>query len=419
MYLQFNKSKGKNGKVYQSVLLCKKYRDKETGQPKTEVVLNLSKYGLNDKIITALKTSLNKAKGVLIDSEDIKINKTIDFGFIHLLLTLIDKLRIRETLEKTHGSGADIILLMLMGKIITRGSRLHVYRWIKRNHYLAERLNINVESLKEDELYFELGEISAVQAQIERKWAVYHRKHRNTIYLYDITNAYFKGAENAFSVFDRNRDTGKEKRPITIGLVTDQAGFPLKIQVFDGSVLEHKTVNEQLIAVKEQFGAETLIWVGDTDRQFRLHADELPDGKCIMKSTVAAPEGDEAQIREKYNVLQNVEHAFRDMRADKLNTGSLFHINEARIRGDIFVCMLSYAVVKEMETVIDPWLKAYNKKNNCQLSFHDITDELNNIKVSKLEIGYQLKKILAPDMNEIQSQICQLFHLGIDEITDM
>ena len=107
------------------------------------------------------------------------------------------------------------------------------------------------------------------------------------------------------------------------------------------------------------------------------------------------------------------------MRADKLNTGSLFHINEARIRGDIFVCMLSYAVVKEMETVIDPWLKAYNKKNNCQLSFHDITDELNNIKVSKLEIGYQLKKILAPDMNEIQSQICQLFHLGIDEITDM
>ena len=55
MYLQFNKSKGKNGKEYQSVLLCKKFRDKETGKPKTEVVLNLSKYGLDNKTMTALK----------------------------------------------------------------------------------------------------------------------------------------------------------------------------------------------------------------------------------------------------------------------------------------------------------------------------------------------------------------------------
>ena len=79
MYLQFNKSKGRNGKEYQSVLLCKKFRDKETGKPKTEVVLNLSKYGLDNKTITALKTSINKTKGILIDSEDIKIRSSILF----------------------------------------------------------------------------------------------------------------------------------------------------------------------------------------------------------------------------------------------------------------------------------------------------------------------------------------------------
>ena len=96
MYLQFNKSKGRNGKEYQSVLLCKKFRDKETGKPRTEVVLNLSKYDLDNKTITALKTSINKTKGILIDSEDIKINKTIDFGFVRLLLTIMDRLRITE-----------------------------------------------------------------------------------------------------------------------------------------------------------------------------------------------------------------------------------------------------------------------------------------------------------------------------------
>ncbi len=140
MYLQFNKSKGQNGKVYQSVLLCKKFRDKETGKPKTEVVLNLSKYGIDNRILTALKTSLNKPKGVLVDSEDIKINKTIDFGFIHLILTIMDKLRITETLDKAYGVKANIIKLMIIGKIATKGSKLHIYNWIKRNNYVSERL---------------------------------------------------------------------------------------------------------------------------------------------------------------------------------------------------------------------------------------------------------------------------------------
>jgi len=80
MYLQFNKSKGKNGKTYESVLLCRKYRDKETGKPQTEVVLNLSKLGLDNKTLTILKTAINKTKGILVDSEDIEIKKRLISG---------------------------------------------------------------------------------------------------------------------------------------------------------------------------------------------------------------------------------------------------------------------------------------------------------------------------------------------------
>ena len=74
--------------------------------------------------------------------------------------------------------------------------------------------------------------------------------------------------------------------------------------------------------------------------------------------------------------------------------------------------MFSYAIVKEMETVIYPWLKTYNKKNNCKLSYHDITDELKNIKVSELEVGHKVKKILVPKLNEIQSEMTKLFGLN-------
>lgn len=572
MYLQFNKSKGKNGKIYQSVLLCKKFRDKETGKPKTEVVLNLSKYDLDNKTITALKTAINKTKGVLVDSEDMKINKTIDFGFIHLLLTTMDRLRITETLEKTYGSKANIIKLMIIGKIVTQGSKLHIYNWIKRNSYVSERLGIDIETLKLDDLYFELGEFSRMQTRIEKKWNVYHSKRHKDIYLYDITSSYFEGTENALSAFGYNRDGKKGKKQITIGLITDHKGFPLKIQVFEGNEIDYKTVNEQLKTIKEQFGAESIVLVGDRGMRIRLNLEELSesekqnisyisalssseiralindkviqlelfskdlveiedggiryilcnnpvlqkeknqtrealksrfeqeissikkswdkrheqnlenietikkghknnklvtaftekkldnykyratqclkkykmskfytvtisndifkidydlqkyqeeknlDGKYVIESTVIKENMNTKQVREKYKELQNVEHAFRDMKTDKLNIRPIFHINEEQTRGHVFVCMFSYAIVKELELVIYPWLKKYNKENNCKLSYHDITDELNNIKVSELEIGHKLKKILVPELNVIQSEMTNLFNIKIEDI---
>ncbi len=291
------------------------------------------------------------------------------FGFIHLLLTIMDRLRITETLEKSHGLKSNIIKLMILGKIVTKGSKLHIYNWIKRNSYVSERLGIDVGDLKLDDLYFELGEFSRIQTKVEKKWNVYHRKRHKDIYLYDITSSYFEGTENALSAFGYNRDGKRGKKQITIGLITDSKGFPLKIQVFEGNEVDYKTVNGQLKA-----------------------------------------------IREKYKELQNVEHAFRDMKTDKLNIRPIYHINEDQTKGHVFVCMFSYAIVKEIETVIYPWLKTYNLKNNCKLSYHDITDELNNIKVSELEVGYKLKKILIPELNFIQSEMTKLFDLKIEDV---
>jgi transposase len=572
MYLQFNKSKGKNGKVYNSVLLCKKFRDKDTGKPKTEVVLNLSKFGLDNKTITALKTAINRTKGVLVDSDDIKITKTIDFGFIHILITMMNKLRISETLDKAYGVKANLIKLMIIGKIVTKGSKLHIFNWIKRNNYVSERLDIDVENLSLDDMYFELGEFSRMQSKIEKKWNVYHRKRHKNIFLYDITSSYFEGTKNELSAFGYNRDGKKGKKQITIGLITDSEGFPLKIQVFEGNMIDHKTVNGQLAYLKNQFNANSIVLVGDRGMRIRLNLEELNedekqnisyisalsgseiralindkviqlelfskdlveieedgiryilcnnpilqkeknqtrgslksrfeeevliiksswdkrkkqnldneekikrghknkklktvftekkldnykyrvnsamkkykmskfydititndefkidyniqkyqnekvlDGKYVIESTVNKEDMNTVQVREKYKELQNVEHAFRDMKTDKLNIRPIFHVNEAQTRGHVLVAMFSYAIVKELETAIYPWLKNHNKANKCKLSYHDAIDELSNIKVSELEIGYKMKKILVPELNEIQNEITKLFNIKIDDI---
>ena len=43
-------------------------------------------------------------------------------------------------------------------------------------------------------------------------------------------------------------------------------------------------------------------------------------------------------------------------------------------------------------------------------------DELNNIKMNKLEIGYKIKKILIPELTEIQTEIMNLFGLKIENM---
>jgi len=46
----------------------------------------------------------------------------------------------------------------------------------------------------------------------------------------------------------------------------------------------------------------------------------------------------------------------------------------------VLICMFVYAIVKEMETAIYPWLKSYNAKNKYKVSYWDIINELKNKK---------------------------------------
>jgi len=570
MYLQFNNKKGKNGKIYSSVLLCEKYW--ENGAAKTRVVLNLTKLKLPNEVITGFKTALNKTKGKLIDSEDIKISFSTDFGYAFTILSLMKRLRIDETLEKTYRGKVNIIKLMIIGKIITRGSKLQIFNWIKRNDLMAKILSINTKTLKVDDLYFELGELSKFQDTVERKWNLYHKQKTNNIYLYDITSSYFEGTQNELAAFGYNRDKKKGKMQITIGLITNNEGFPLKIQVFEGNTNDHKTVNEQILSIKKSFGAKNMILVGDRGMRIRLNLEELTeeekqgvsyisalsssemrallkdkviqlslfakelsevedngiryilsknpileqqkkelrenlkqrfednileikrawqkrrdqnlenqeklknghknkklvigfsnkkldnykfraselikrykmtkfyqveitdekfainflleeyqqarllDGKYIIETTVKKEQMEKKEVRNKYKELQNVEHAFRDLKVDKLNIRPIFHRNAEQTRGHVFISMFSYAIIKEIEMAVYPWLKEYNKANNRKLAYKDIVSELNNIKLSELEIGYKMKKLIIPQLTPIQQEIFRMLNVKTEDM---
>ena len=556
MYIQYCTSK-QNGKTYTYPLLCKKYRD--SGKIKTEVIANLTKFP--KETILAIEGSLKKSKDALVSLKEIIIKKSIDYGFVFVLLSIMQRLRITEVLEKVFGERANIVRLMIIGKIVTRGSKLCIFNWIKRNEVIAKKLGIDLSTLKLETLYDVLGDLSNIQTRIERKWNIYHKVEKDEVYLYDITSIYFEGTENALAAFGYNRDRKKGKMQIVVGLITNREGFPLSIEVFEGNENDHKTVISQLQKIKNDYGVNNVIFVGDRGMRIRFNLEQMAiednngigyitalsieeirclinedtiqlnlfskdlaeieddgvryilcnnpdlekehsqtraslkakfentlheiklsydtrqfknninktkiaqgnknkklvtkfsekqidnykyrvrkaaekyhmqsfynvsitqenfviefdfekltqakqlDGKYVLVTNVNKEKMPKESIRKEYKNLKYVEHAFRIMKTTKLDVRPIFHINEDTTRGHIFVTMFSYAIVRELENKIFPWLKLNNEKKKEKLSLQDIEEELKMIKLNVLKINKHHEEIKITELTNRQKEI--------------
>ena len=84
-----------------------------------------------------------------------------------------------------------------------------------------------------------------------------------SLLLYDVTSSYFEGLHNALGEYGYNRDGKRGKKQIVIGLLADDQGEPLAVRVFAGNRNDPTTVPDQIRIVKEQFGVEELVFVGD------------------------------------------------------------------------------------------------------------------------------------------------------------
>jgi hypothetical protein len=73
--------------------------------------------------------------------------------------------------------------------------------------------------------------------------------------------------------------------------------------------------------------------------------------------------------------------------------------------------MFFYAIVKEMEGKIFPFLMSWNKKTKSKLSFDDILEELKDIKLVKLNLEEKCRKIKITELNKLKEQVFKLFNM--------
>jgi transposase len=183
------------------------------------------------------------------------------FGLLFALHQIANQLGLSTALGRHRLGKLDLFLVL--ARIAHQGSRLSAVRWAN-NHAVAEVLGL--DSFTEDHLYTALDDLAHRQEKIEqalyRRYLI-RRGTPPTLFLYDITSSYLEGQHNELGEFGYDRDGKRGKLQIVIGLLADEQGEPLAVRVFAGNTSDPVTVADQIRIVKQQFGVEELVFVGD------------------------------------------------------------------------------------------------------------------------------------------------------------
>ena len=183
------------------------------------------------------------------------------FGLLWVLKQIAEGLGLGSALG--HNRLAKLALFLVLARVAHQGSRLSAVRWAE-DQAVAEVLGLG--KFDEDDLYAALDDLAARQRKIETRLYRHYLDHRGQpprLFLYDVTSSYLEGEKNALGAYGYNRDGKRGKLQIVIGLLADEEGEPLAARAFEGNTADPTTVVEQIQILREQFGVEELVFVGD------------------------------------------------------------------------------------------------------------------------------------------------------------
>lgn len=151
------------------------------------------------------------------------------------------------------------VCAMVAARVLEPHTKLATTRWWHTTT-LAEEYG--VEGADERDLYAAMDWLLERQGAIERKLAARHLRE-GALALYDLSSSYFEGTHCPLAKIGHNRDGKKNKLQVNYGLLTNRAGCPVAVSVYEGNTGDAKTLMPQVTKLREEFGLERVVLVGD------------------------------------------------------------------------------------------------------------------------------------------------------------
>ena len=184
-------------------------------------------------------------------------------GHVAAVLGTLYKLQLDRLIEKQSSRHRNLVLAMIVARVLEPASKLATSRGLHPDT-LSSTLGelLQLDSVTEDELYQAMDWLLPQQDRIERALAKRHLAE-GCLVLYDLTSTYFEGRHCPLGKLGHSRDDAKGKLQIVFGLMTDARGCPVAVEVYAGNTSDPKTVSDQITKLRQRFGLQRVILVGD------------------------------------------------------------------------------------------------------------------------------------------------------------
>ena len=225
--------------------------------------------------IAALR-SLLRNETLVSPEEAFEVTQTLPHGHVEAVLGTIRKLGLDKILGAKRSRERDIVIAMIAGQLLHSSSKLSATRLL-RTTTLGEELS--VQDADENELYAAMDWLSERQESIEKKLASRHLKDGGIV-LYDVTNSSYEGKTCPLAKYGHSK-SGKGLPVISYGVITDEDGRPIAVSVYPGNTGDSSTVLEQTEKLRERFGLNRMVLVGDRGTLTQAQLDKMKDAQGI------------------------------------------------------------------------------------------------------------------------------------------
>jgi len=254
-----------NRKSKPAVLLREGWR--EGNRTRKRTLANISHWP--QERIEALRLLL-KGKQMVPKQEVYDVVRSLPHGHVEAVLGTIRKLGLDSLIASRHSRQRDLVVAMVAELVVHPCSKLATtHLW--HTTTLAEELG--VQDAEVDELYEAMDWLLERKKRIENKLARRHLGHGSVV-LYDISSGTYYGRTCPLAVYGNNRD-GTDLPCIVYGLLADESGRPVAVEVYMGDTADPMMIPDQVNKLRRRFGLTRVVLVGERGMLTQTQIDTL------------------------------------------------------------------------------------------------------------------------------------------------
>ncbi len=209
------------------------------------------------------------------DPDTFQCTNSKEYGASYAVLEMARQLDLDTLLYSRNESWVRDCLAMIAGRIVYAGSKLALSnQW--KNSALWELCGVQGEVDVEDHCYQPMDRLLERRKAIQKALAKKHLRNGHVV-LYDITRSYLEGQYEQSDIvfFGHNRDGKKGHEQVVVGLLCDERGCPVGVELYAGNTQDAQTVIDKIQELRQDYGLSDVTFVGDRGMITQANAEKL------------------------------------------------------------------------------------------------------------------------------------------------